>query len=232
MERKKNEEVIRKLDKLSAVGQLAAGVAHEIRNPLTSIKGFLQLFQSQLPSELNKEYWDIVFSELNRIELIVNEFMVLAKPQSVPLGRLNLNRIIHNTIKLFDTQAILHNISIKIRHVDSEKTQIIGNENHLKQLLINVLKNSLEATPKFGKILIKIELFRESNVRIRVIDNGKGITKEKLSMIGTPFYTTKEKGIGLGLTMSQKIVQEHNGTFRILSKRCFGTIVDIELPTV
>ncbi|MEC2071912.1 PAS domain S-box protein [Alkalihalophilus marmarensis] len=231
-ERKENEKMIRRLDKLSVVGQLAAGVAHEIRNPLTSIKGFLQLYQEQNLEKKDDHYWKIIFSELNRIEEIINEFMVLAKPQEVDHNNIPIKDLLSHTIVLFQSEAHLNNIEIDVSYVGTEEISIYAVENQLKQVFINLLRNAIEAIkPKTGKIRIKVESgYGEESVRFRFIDNGPGIPKDRLAHLGTPFYTTKEKGIGLGLTISQKIIHEHKGDFRIRSGHNRGTLIDIVLP--
>ncbi|WP_243299766.1 PAS domain S-box protein [Bacillus litorisediminis] len=229
-ERKESEALIRKLDKLSAVGQLAAGVGHEIRNPLTSIKGFLQLMK-QDPLKYNDYfYWDIIFKELSRIDTIVNEFMFLAKPQTGSMKQVNINQIVKNTMTLLDSQANLYNVTLS---QSFSRDEIITNgiEDHLRQVLINLLVNAMESFEKTGQIRVKVEE-RENLVRIRIIDNGKGIPKEQLEKLGTPFYTTKEKGIGLGLAISQKIVDRHRGKMAIRSKVGLGSMVDVVLPRV
>lgn len=231
-ERKENEKMIRRLDKLSVVGQLAAGVAHEIRNPLTSIKGFLQLYQEQNVEKKDNHYWEIIFSELNRIEEIINEFMVLAKPQEVDRKSIPIKDLLSHTIVLFQSEAHLNNIEIDVIYVETEQMSIYAVENQLKQVFINLLRNAIEAIkPQKGKIRIKVEsCYGEERVRFRFIDNGPGIPKDRLAHLGTPFYTTKEKGIGLGLTISQKIIHEHKGDFRIRSGYKRGTLIDIILP--
>ncbi|WP_368505893.1 PAS domain S-box protein [Alkalihalophilus sp. As8PL] len=229
-ERVENEKMIRKLDKLSVVGQLAAGVAHEIRNPLTSIKGFLQLYQQNNQKSEDSHYWEIIFSELNRIEEIINEFMVLAKPQDVTFKSIRIKDLVSHTIVLFQSEAHLNNIEIDVIYINTENETIHVVENQLKQVFINILRNAIEAMrPNHGRIRIKVENCKNERIRFRFIDNGPGIPKDRLTHIGTPFYTTKEKGIGLGLTISQKIIHDHKGDFTIRSSYGRGTIIEVVL---
>ncbi|GAA0318690.1 hypothetical protein GCM10008967_06590 [Bacillus carboniphilus] len=227
-ERKENEALIRKLDKLSAVGQLAAGVGHEIRNPLTSIKGFLQLMEQDEIAYNDAFYWDIIFKELSRIDSIVTEFMFLAKPQAGAIEVMNMNEIVSSTLTLLDSHANLYNVTLTESY-SKEHISTSGIENNIKQVLVNIIGNAIESISKYGKVRVRVEEM-DSVIRIRVIDTGKGISKERLHNLGTPFYTTKEKGIGLGLTISQKIIKEHRGELRIRSKSGLGTVVDILLP--
>ncbi|WP_202079396.1 PAS domain-containing sensor histidine kinase [Caldalkalibacillus salinus] len=226
-ERKKAEELLRKSDMLSVVGQLAAGVAHEIRNPLTSLKGFVQLIETE--QTIKKRYIDIILSELNRINTIVNEFMFLAKPQVLTFQKRDVQKLISDVMTLIDTQAILHNVEI-VTIYSSKVPEIMCEENQLKQVLINILKNSLESMDGGGKILIKVDVTDEQYIRISVIDQGCGIPDERIPKLGEPFYTTKEKGTGLGLMISHKIIRSHRGHIEIESKVSQGTEVRITLP--
>ncbi|MBL0388601.1 PAS domain S-box protein [Tumebacillus sp. ITR2] len=229
-ESRRTEELMRKSDKLSVVGQLAAGVAHEIRNPLTAIKGFVQLIRDTRGAK--PEYFNIMLSELDRIELIINEFLVLAKPQAVNFQEKNLVTLLQSIIALVETQAILNNIQIVLLLSESDIPLIDCEENQLKQVFINILKNSIEAMPSGGVIHITVDhLAATGQVRVRVVDEGQGIPEERLSKLGEPFYTTKEKGTGLGLMISYKIISEHKGKMIVRSRVNEGTTVDVYLPT-
>jgi signal transduction histidine kinase len=225
---KDKEELIRKSEKLSIVGELAAAVAHEVRNPLTSIKGFLQLLQYKASEDKEIGYYDIMLSEIERINFIVSEFMVLSKPQSVIYRNENISSILTDVIILLETIAIVKNIEVT---KELEPDIMVNCEaNQIKQVFINIFKNAIEAVPKNGKIDINVTKWEEDTVRIRFTDNGRGIPSELLSRLGEPFYTTKEKGTGLGLMVSFKIIEEHRGTITIESEINKGAIVDIILP--
>jgi two-component system sporulation sensor kinase A len=225
-ERKMAEELLRKSDKLSIVGQLAAGVAHEIRNPLTAIRGFTQLLQT---GKMKEEYISIMLSELDRIELIVNEFLLLAKPQAVIYQQRDVRTLLWNIVALLEAQAIMNNIQIKTKFQDHVPL-INCEENQLKQVFINVLKNAIEAMSTGGTIDIQVLNEAAGEVLIRFVDEGNGIPEERISRLGEPFYTTKEKGTGLGLMISYKIIQEHQGQIQIISQINRGTVVEIRLP--
>lgn len=226
--RKQTEESIRKSEKLSVVGQLAAGVAHEIRNPLTSLKGFLQLLNSRNLDY--KDYFDIMLTEVDRINFIVNEFMVVANPHVDRLQEeKNLQSILHSIVLLLDTQAILINVQI-VTEYDIDLPLIKCDENQLKQVFINILKNALEAMQNGGVILIQVKNLKPDKILIRFIDQGTGIPEERISKLGEPFYTTKETGTGLGLMVTYKIIEAHKGHIYIKSKINHGTTVDIILP--
>ncbi|MDQ0917269.1 PAS domain-containing sensor histidine kinase [Paenibacillus sp. V4I5] len=225
-ERKRTEELLLKSEKLSVVGQLAAGVAHEIRNPLTSLRGFVQLLQTKMDNY--DEYFQIMLAELDRINYIVSEFLVIAKPQAVSFEMKDLRKILQDVISLLDTQAILSDVQIHTTF-DSDIPLINCEENQLKQVVINILKNAIEAMTDGGtiEILMKVD---DDTIVIRFIDQGCGISEERIAMLGEPFYTTKEKGTGLGLMVSQKIIEAHHGSLHIKSQIGIGTTVDLILP--
>ncbi|MGG1572912.1 PAS domain-containing sensor histidine kinase [Fictibacillus sp. NRS-1165] len=226
-ERLEAEELLRKSDKLSIVGQLAASVAHEIRNPLTALKGFIQLFQSKGIVDCEK-YYGIMLDELNRIEQIITELLILAKPQSKKVEKKDIKELIHYVVDLLDRQALVHNVHI-VCDLGENLPLIDCVENELKQVFINLVKNAIEAMPDGG--IIHIDSKRQGrNIEIIIQDQGCGIPPESLKKLGEPFYSTKEKGTGLGLMTSYKIIQEHNGEIIIESHPGKGTAVKISLP--
>jgi PAS domain S-box-containing protein len=227
-EHKKTEEIIRKWERVSAVGELAAGIAHEIRNPLTTLTGFVQLLKRD---EENGPYLDLMHSELSRIELVTNEFLMLAKPQVTKYQKENLISILDSVITMLNTQAIMSNTYIRME-VEIDRPTIHGDGNHLKQVFINVLKNAIESMPNGGDILVKVQPYKVNQVSIQFIDQGMGIPEELLPKLGEPFYTLKEKGTGLGLMISFKIIKEHQGDVHIYSVFGEGTTVNIYLPLV
>ncbi|WHY92302.1 PAS domain S-box protein [Neobacillus cucumis] len=227
-ERVNNDAAFRNLDRLSIIGQLAAGVAHEIRNPLTSLKGFSKLLKSTANKEKNDQYLSIIMNELDRIDMIVNEFMSLAKPQAIHFEREQLISILDSTINVLHPQALLHGVEIKINY-PTDHVEINCSLHQLKQVFVNFLKNAIEAMPKGGTVHINVEKVDRNRVMISFTDEGVGIEQERLNYLGTPFYTTKDKGIGLGLTVSNKIIQEHHGTMKIQSQIGVGTTVTVEL---
>jgi len=224
--RNKMDELLRRSEKLNTVGQLAAGVAHEIRNPLTTLRGFLQL--QQQTNRLNQRHIDIMLSELDRINLIVSEFLILAKPQATKFRIQDVRFILGDVISLLDSQAHLCNI-VFTTTFDSEPCEVSCEENHLKQVFINVLKNAIEAMPKGGEI--EIEARKQPDwIVITIRDHGVGISEEMIPKLGDPFVTSKESGTGLGIMISQRIIQSHQGTMEIRSAVGKGTTVTINLP--
>jgi signal transduction histidine kinase len=225
-EEKLNEEILRRSDKLHAIGELASGVAHEIRNPLTTIQGFMQLIKPKLQE---KHYVDIVLKEIDRINQIVSEFLVLSKPYAANYYRKNIMNLIQDTVSFLEPQLHLYAVQIIIKEEITEPPFVYCEENQIKQVFINILKNAIEAMPKGGEISILTKRV-DMNISIYIIDQGIGIERDKLSKIGTPFHTTKENGTGLGLMVSSRIIQKHNGSLTINSEINKGTTVMITLP--
>jgi PAS domain S-box-containing protein len=226
-ERSHTDELLRKSDQLSIVGQLAAGVAHEIRNPLTSLKGFVQLIRSR--SHEYTEFLDIMLSELDRINYIVSEFMLVAKPQAKQYQRNNIISIMDNVLSFLNSQAALFNVQF-IKAAMSDALYVLCDENQIKQVFINLLKNAMEAMPKGGIVTIEMGYHSDRKVRIRIEDQGGGIPADKLAQLGEPFFTTKETGTGLGLMVCYKIIEAHKGCLNIQSVLGEGTLIDILLP--
>lgn len=225
-ERKHTEEALRKSELLSAVGQLAAGIAHEIRNPLTALKGFTKLMGAQ---SNNSKYTEIMTDELDRIETIISELLILAKPQGVQFHEKDLVTVLQEVIMLLDTQAILNNVEI-VSEFELEECPVLCIDNQLKQVFINLVKNAIEAMPNGGQIQVTVSHAGDGQAMIQVADQGVGIPHEKLQSLGQPFYTTKEKGTGLGLMMSFKIIENHNSTMSVNSKVGVGTTFEVRVP--
>ncbi len=226
-ERKKTQELLLNSEKLNVAGQLAAGIAHEVRNPLTSIKGFLQLMKVQLDSS-NKTYFDIIQAEIDRIELILNELLVLAKPHELKVETVELITLIENVKTLIDTQAIINNIQIETIY-NCKNVMINGDKNQLKQVFINILKNAIEAMPQGGGITIEVKEHSFNMVKLFFKDTGKGMPLHILKRVGEPFFTTKEGGTGLGIMISKQIIDHHDGTIHFWSDQQ-GTIIEVILP--
>ncbi|KKK36755.1 histidine kinase [Mesobacillus campisalis] len=223
---RETEERLRRTEKLSVVGELSASVAHEIRNPLTSLKGFVQLLQME--DEKHLGYYQIMLDELDRINHIVSELLLLAKPQQVKYTKTDIRGILNDVISLLKTEASLYNVQIEFQPLD-ECQEIECEPNQLKQLFINLIKNAIEASKSGDSVVISIAMSNGS-ISISVKDSGCGISKEMMKRLGEPFYSSKEKGTGLGLTVSFKIVQSHHGTIRFNSEAHNGTEVLVRLP--
>lgn len=227
-ERKLAEEFKIQAEKMNVVAQLAAGIAHEIRNPLTSLKGFLQLFKEGfIPDE---HILTIIENELERINTISGEFLTLAKPYNLNFSPLDLLELLQNVIDLFETDASSKAIKIMIEHAN-EKIMVNGNAKELRKMFVNLIKNAIEAMPNGGKVQINIEI-KDSFVYISIQDNGIGMTEEQLKRLGEPFFTMKETGTGLGMMITFKIIQNHHGEIHVDSKVNKGTTFTVKLPAI
>lgn len=222
---KQTEELLIKSEKLSIVGELAAGFAHEIRNPLTTLKGFLQLMNQ---SEKENTYTGIMLKEIDRLEMITSEFMLVAKPQATNFKTIPIKTVIENVNQFLTPQALLKNVQLSINSV-TEEPLIFGDDHQLKQVFINLYKNAMEAMPAGGKIISELSI-DEGYISISIIDEGCGIPSELIHRLGEPFYTLKEKGTGLGLMVSNKIIENHKGKLEISSTENVGTTVTVKLP--
>jgi len=223
---KETEAMLRKAEKLSVAGELAASVAHEIRNPLTSIRGFIQLMKSDnKPSD--KTFHQIVLDEIDRINDIVSELLLLAKPQELAYEKARVESIMSSVFGLLESQSNLYGVETKLE-VLGALPEIDCEPNQLKQLFINIIKNSIEADS--NKVNITMKNTKDGFIRIKVKDDGCGIEKDRIKRLGEPFYSAKEKGTGLGLTVSYRIVQAHKGKISYASEVNEGTEVEILLP--
>lgn len=227
-DRKRTEEILHRQDKLAAVGQLAAGVAHEIRNPLTSMKGYAEFLLEDETDEQRREFVEIILDEINRVNHIVEDFMVLAKPKAVQLQEKDIIPIIQNVLSLLEFEARKRKVHMHFEATENI-VQIECDEDRLKQVFLNFVKNGIEAMPNGGDITVKVNVTKDQ-VQISIQDTGVGIPEDKLKNIGEPFYTTKKDGNGLGLMVSYKIIESHNGTVYIESELNKGTTFNIVLP--
>lgn len=224
-EQKKTEELLIRSEKLAMVGEMAAGVAHEVKNPLTVISGFVQMMQQDKQYE---QYANYMLTELHRINLIMSEFLVLAKPQAIKFQSVQLKTLFDELFVLYDSQYMYSNVKMNVM-IEDNLPNVQCEPNQLKQVLINLMKNAIEAIEENGTIQIQI-LAADQWVIIEVKDNGCGIPAHVLKQVYDPFFTTKDEGTGLGLMVTQGIIDNHQGHLEIISKEKVGTTVKIFLP--
>lgn len=215
----------RENEKLAVIGQMATAIAHEIKNPLSSLKGFTQLQQEV--GKGNDHYYGIMLSEIDRINSIVSDLLVLGKPNNAIKSSKNMEDIIYYVTKILESHGARLNINFQV--IIDESPVLICDENQIKQVLINLIKNAIEAMPEGGTVTIQSQEKNRFAV-VSVIDEGCGIEQERLNKLGEPFYTTKQNGTGLGLMVTKKIIEEHGGIFSIKSELNKGTAVTISFP--
>ncbi|PLS07248.1 PAS domain S-box protein [Neobacillus cucumis] len=225
-QRLETQDRLRKSEKLAVVGQMAAAVAHEIRNPLTPIKGFMQLLNSE--KEINPVYLSIILDELQRVEAIISEFLTMAKPHTEKLRGVYIDHLVRQVVQLLQPEAKMSQKGLYF-YVEHPNLSIMGDTDSLKQVFLNIIKNALEALSKMGQVHIRV-LEESTGVKVEVSDDGCGIPENRLQKLGEPFYSTKEKGTGLGLLTCYRIIEAHQGKIHIESKEGEGTTVSIWLP--
>jgi len=201
-QRKQMEREMSRLDQLNVVGELAASIGHEIRNPMTSVRGFLQMLKENINYK-EHGYYDLMIEELDRANSIITEFLSLAKNKAVDLKLLSLNSIIESLYPLIQADAIAQDKYVNLEL--SEIPPLLLDEKEIRQLILNLARNGLEAMDVFKTLTIKTSQF-EGEVILAVEDEGKGIHPEVLEKIGSPFFTTKEQGTGLGLSVCYSII--------------------------
>ena len=219
---------------LSNVHTLVAGVAHEIKNPLTIMKGFLQLIKPDLDKLQKSDIANLLLSEIQRTTDLVEEFLQLTRPPELTSERVDLIPFLKDILLLFHSQAKLSKCELTTNLQQFKlPIEVLINPGQLKQVFLNVMKNSIEAirvTNRSNGIISLTVGQHLKYVTINIRDNGNGMDASTQACIFKPFYTTKEKGTGLGLFLSKQIIQNHNGTVKVKSSPSFGTTFSIHLP--
>lgn len=231
---KKNEEEVIQQEKLALLGQMASGIVHEVRNPLTAIMGFNELIKLKTTDEEIRQLCGYIDGEIQRMNDLVSNYLQFARPKPPVLKEEKPNSIIESIKMLIDTNLFAK--GIKVSYILREDTPIImADENQLKQVILNIVKNAIDALQGIKRPEIKVStgydpLFQEAYIKI--FNNGKIITREEIERIGTPFYTTKAKGTGLGLSICNQIMREHGGRINIRSQEEYGTEFELAFPAV
>ncbi|PES83333.1 two-component sensor histidine kinase [Bacillus cereus] len=220
---------MKETENLAVIGTMSTTIAHEIRNPLTALKGFTQI-QKERNLEDTMSY-EIMLQEIERINEFVSELMLLGKPKPTNYEWCNIREILLYVVQLMESYATQYKVKFHLQ-VDGNLPVINGDDKQLKQVLLNIIKNGIESMPKGGDIQIHAYKKAGENLCISIEDQGFGIENEKIEKIGKAFYTTKENGTGLGLMITYKIIEEHQGSIAIQSSMGVGTKVEIYLPTV
>ncbi|HWQ89905.1 MAG TPA: ATP-binding protein, partial [Desulfitobacteriaceae bacterium] len=209
---KQMEKEIARLDRLNLIGEMAAGIAHEVRNPMTTVRGFLQIQENKKEYAQDREQYDLMIRELDRANSIITEYLSLARNKAIDLKAQNLNVIIDSLFPLIQAVAMYSDKHIQVKL--AEIPNLLLDKKEIRQLIINLVNNGLEAMYSGGKLTIST--FTDINgVVLTVQDHGCGISDEILEKIGTPFFTTKDKSTGLGLAECYSIAARHNAAINI-----------------
>lgn len=218
-------------DSLLEVGQLAASVAHEIRNPITTLKGFTQLLKATAEEETLK-YLNVIEDEIQRMEHILSEMLNLSKPIVLKKEKISLNHLLENIIQVIHPKAKFESIKIIQEFEKCEEPYLFGEEGKLKQIFLNLLKNSLEAMQPGGTLTVYTKKCGENSINIIIKDTGKGIEEHNLTQIFMPYFTTRLDGTGLGLPFVLKTVEDHGGTISVSSEVGKGTNFILTFPLI
>jgi two-component system, sporulation sensor kinase B len=221
---------VKQAEKLRTTGQLAAAVAHEIRNPITVVKGFIQLHEKdkEIPEHIKKQY-KLMLDELEAAETVISDFLSLAKPSETKTEIISVKLALHTVMDLLNSYAMNDTIHIELESETDYKIQC--NIMEFKQLFVNLLKNAIEASQPGDTIHVKL-IGELDELKIVIIDNGTGMNEEQLEQIGTPFYSLKAKGTGLGLMICYNIIEKYDGTIHFKSEEGKGTEVTVTFPIV
>lgn len=223
--KKISEEMMIRSEKMNVAGQLAAGIAHEIRNPLTSLKGFLQLLQAGVNHK--EEYYKIMVDEIEKMEKITSELLFISKPLSGHIKAEYTQEMIDDVLALLHSQAKMKHIQLERK--SKGKIFIECDKSQIKQVLINIVKNAIESMNEPGIISIHVYMQNEKAV-IDIMDEGPGIPEEIIHKLGEPFFTTKKNGTGLGLMITKQILERHGATLEILKNKEKGSTFKLVFP--
>ncbi len=224
--KKQMEAEIARLDRLNMIGEMAASIGHEIRNPMTSVRGFLQMFTEKYRED--EEFLNLMIEELDGANAIITEFLSLAKNKVVELVPTSLNSVLKNILPLLKASATMQD---KIVKLETEKLpRLLLDEKEIRQIVLNLVNNALEVTQAGGTVTIKT-LKGAGNVVLSIRDEGPGISPEILEKMGTPFFTTKDNGTGLGLAVCYSIADRHKAKIKVETGH-HGTEFKVVFPQI
>lgn len=221
---------VQNTEKLRVISELTSVFAHEIRNPMQVTRGFLQLLEDPEFPENKKQYIKISIEELDRANDIINDFLSFGKPAINSIERVNIGHQLERVVNILENYALNNNVHIK---TDINKDcLILANSQKFNQSLINILKNAVESMPNGGTVWINCTQTADGFIKITMRDEGVGMTKKQIDSLGSPFYSLKEKGTGLGMMVSYQIIHSFNGKIKVNSERNKGTEFIILLPRI
>ncbi|MFN0279956.1 MAG: two-component system sensor histidine kinase NtrB [Pyrinomonadaceae bacterium] len=225
------EESVRRKDRLAAVGRVAAGLAHEIRNPLGAMRGAIQVLESKIPAEpVETGLMDIILKESDRLNSIITNFLGYARPMAATFSETNVGEAIQDTITL-----LRHSPDVKEHHkltvnISDEPVNISADITQLKQIFWNLARNALQAMPDGGELIVSVETLPNKRIRITFEDTGIGMSPDQVEQLFEPFSNSTTGGTGLGLSIVYQIVRDHNGIINVRSREGKGTIITVDMP--
>lgn len=227
--RKETQRRMAQAERLATLGELMAGVAHEVRNPLTAIRGYVQILRQQTTDPIHQEYLSVVLKEIDSINKVIQQLLDFSRPRHGQWQQVSLNALVEETLVLVQTAGVQARIDF-ISELDNELSPISADRELLKQVLLNILINAVQAISARGKIRIRTWQYSDSQQAISIEDNGCGIDLSLQKKIFDPFFTTKASGTGLGLALSQRIINAHQGDIRVTSLPGYGATFTLILP--
>jgi two-component system sensor histidine kinase HydH len=242
------EEQVRRSHHLAALGQMAAGVAHEVRNPLNSIRGFAQLLQEKTNQDAScAEYTQIILEEVDRMNRIVTDLLDFSRQRELTLVPVQIEKLIEDLVREMQADAQRGNVELKTVPAATVLPDILGNGDKLRQVFRNIILNAIQACDKNGKVTLRLALVADTlpprkdaepdtllrrQVAVEITDSGCGMDSKTIDKIFDPFFTQKDTGTGLGLSISQKIVDQHGGRIDVKSEPGKGSTFTIILPAL
>ncbi|MBY7175803.1 two-component system sensor histidine kinase AtoS [Escherichia coli] len=227
--RKETQRRMAQAERLATLGELMAGVAHEVRNPLTAIRGYVQILRQQTTDPIHQEYLSVVLKEIDSINKVIQQLLEFSRPRHSQWQQVSLNALVEETLVLVQTAGVQARVDF-ISELDNELSPINADRELLKQVLLNILINAVQAISARGKIRIQTWQYSDSQQAISIEDNGCGIDLSLQKKIFDPFFTTKASGTGLGLALSQRIINAHQGDIRVASLPGYGATFTLILP--
>ena len=227
---KELEERVSREDRLASLGKFAAGIAHEVRNPLASIKGFAQYLKGKFSLKGSESYYtDIIIEEVERLDKIVSALLNFAKPKPLHIEMHNINSIIEESLALIEDKARKNHISI-MKNLRDDLPLMNMDKDQVKQVFLNIFLNAIQEMEMGGKLEVVSRSNENSSVIVEIKDTGRGISHENIQNIFNPFFTTKESGFGLGLSIANSIIESHGGEIKVISEIEKGTTFTIQIP--
>lgn len=227
--RKETQRRMAQAERLATLGELMAGVAHEVRNPLTAIRGYVQILRQQTTDQIHQEYLSVVLKEIDSINKVIQQLLDFSRPRHSQWQQVSLNALVEETLVLVQTAGVQARVDF-ISELDNELSPISADRELLKQVLLNILINAVQAISARGKIRIRTWQYSDSQQAISIEDTGCGIDLSLQKKIFDPFFTTKASGTGLGLALSQRIINAHQGDIRVTSLPGYGATFTLILP--
>ncbi|MFC1703557.1 nitrogen regulation protein NR(II) [Candidatus Omnitrophota bacterium] len=227
------QQELERSERLKAVATLASGMAHEIKNPLTAIKTFSEyLPEKKDDAEFLNKFSKIVGSEVDRIDSLVHQLLDFAKPAPLKLQKININVLLDETLTILNNEFIKHKITVTKELTLTNNRKIQADLNQLKQAFLNLFLNAIDSMPKGGSLIVRTlrQTTTKQSIEIAISDTGCGISKKDLPRLFDPFFSTKENGAGLGLSITHEIIKNHGGKIRVESKNGKGSTFMVELP--